>query len=107
MLDTLKWLNVIQRLKFNTLIFIQKLKNGNSAEYLTRQLQYVGEVQPYNLRNAEDFRIQRVATSAMQKSLFYKGLQLYNNLNSEIKNERNINNFKRKIVFFVRNNDEI
>lgn len=104
MLDALKWLNIYQRLEFNTLNFIQKLKSGNSAEYLTKQLQYVGEVQPYNLRNADNFRLQRVTTSAMQKSLFYKGLHLYNKLDPDIRNETNINIFKRKVIYFVRNN---
>ena len=70
MLDTLKWLNIYQRLEFNTLLFIQKLKYGNGPEYLIRQLQYVREVQPYNLRKAENFRLQRVTTSAMQNPFF-------------------------------------
>lgn len=83
---------------------MQKLKNGDGAEYLIRQLQYVREVQPYQLRNAENFRLQRVTTSAMQKSLFYKGLHLYNKMSQDLKNERNIIVFKRKISAFIRNN---
>lgn len=105
MLDTLKWLNIQQRLALNTLNFVQKMKMGNAPDYLIGQLNYVGEMQPYNLRNAEDFRLQRVTTTAMQRSLFFKGLKLYNMLPNYIKTERNINIFKRNISTFVKNNE--
>ena len=58
MLTTLKWLNIKQRLKLNTLKFIFKMREGSAPEYLCDDLQYVGETQPYRLRNASDFRIE-------------------------------------------------
>lgn len=103
MLDSLKWLNITQRLEFNTLNFIQKMKIGSAPEYLTEQLKYVGEVQPYQLRNAENFRLQRTTTTKMQRSLFHKGLKLYNMLSDNIKSETNMNVFKRKCVYFIKN----
>lgn len=104
MLDTLKWLNIHQRLELNTLQFIHKMKIGNAPEYLTEQLGYVREVQPYHLRNAENFRLPRAKTTAMQQSLFFKGLKLYNLLPNNIKTERNINISRRNITQFVKNN---
>ena len=68
-LDALRWLNVHKIFELNTLNFIQKLKIGEAPKYLTEQLKYVEEEQPYKLRNAKDFRLQREDTSAMQKSL--------------------------------------
>lgn len=103
MLNSLKWLNITQRLEFNTLNFIQKMKIGSAPEYLTQQLRFVGEVQPYQLRNAENFRLQRTTTTKMQRSLFYKGLQLYNMLPDNSKSERNMNIFKRNCVHFIKN----
>ena len=44
--------------KRKTIYFIQKMKIGDAPDYLTEQLSYVGEVQPYSLRNVMDFRIQ-------------------------------------------------
>lgn len=102
MLGTLKWLNIRQRLEMNTLSFIQKMKMGYSPDYLREHLQYIGDVQPYDLRNAQNFRIQRVTTTSRQNTLFYKGLQLYNMLPNELKNERNYNNFKRDIIPYIR-----
>lgn len=104
MLDTLKWLNIRQRLELNTLNFIQKMKMGNAPEYLIEQLQYVGDMQPYNLRNVADFRLPTVTTTAMQRSIFFKGLKIYNSLPNNVKTERNINTYKRYIVNFVREN---
>lgn len=105
MLESLKWLNIKQRLQLNTINFIQKIKIGKAPEYLTEQIRYVREAQPYQLRNIEDFRIQRASTAAMQRSLFYNGLQLYNSLPNNVKTEHNINIFKRHIVNFVKNNN--
>lgn len=104
MLESLKWLNVKQRLTLNTLKFIQKMKHGEAPEYLTEQIIYVREAQPYTLRNLNNFRIERVHSTAMQRNLFYKGLQLYNTLPNYIKNENNKNLFNRQISFFVKCN---
>ena len=38
MLDTLKWLNVRERLQVNTIYFIRKMKIGDASDYLTEQL---------------------------------------------------------------------
>ena len=46
LIDTLKWLNVRERLQVNTIYFIRKMKIGDVPDYLTEQLRYVGEVQP-------------------------------------------------------------
>ena len=64
MLDTLKWLNIKERLQVNTIYFIRKMKIADAPDYLTEQLRYVGEVQPYSLRNVMNFRIQQANTTA-------------------------------------------
>ena len=33
-INALKWMNIEQRLEFNILSFIHKIKNGNAPEYL-------------------------------------------------------------------------
>ena len=37
-LDTLKWLNVRERIQVNTIYFIQKMKIGDASDYITEQL---------------------------------------------------------------------
>lgn len=104
MLNTLKWLSIKQRLALNTLKLIRKIKLGNAPDYLCEQIRYVGEVQPYSLRSADNFRLPRAATSSMQRSLFIKGFKLFNSLPNIVKTETNVNEFNKQCVFFVRNN---
>ena len=104
-LVTLRWLIVHKRLELNMLNFIQKIKIGEAPEYLTEQLKYVGEVQPYRVNNANNFRLQRADASAMPKKLDYKGLNMYNKMPNYLKNERNINVYRKNLVNFVRNNN--
>ena len=42
------------------------MKIGDEPDYLTDQLNYVGEVQPYSLSNVMDFGIQQANTTARQ-----------------------------------------
>ena len=60
MLNAPRWLNVHKRLELNALNFIQKMKIKGAPEYLTEQLKYVREAQPYRLRNANNFRLQEL-----------------------------------------------
>ena len=99
LLDTLKWLNIRERLQVNTIYFIHKTKIGDAPDYLTEQLRYLGEV-PYSLRNAMDFRIQQANTTAKQKPMFYKVLNLYNILAFDVKNEINDKVFTKKCNFY-------
>ena len=103
MLQTLKWLNIEQKLKLNTLINIFKIKHNLAPKYMTENIAYVGEVQTYLLRNATDFRIQRQRTTAAQNCLFFKGLKLYNDLPMEAKRERNIHVFIRMCKEYIAN----
>ena len=77
------------------------MKIGDAPDYLTEQLHYVGEVQPYSFRYIMDFRIQQANTTAKQKSL-NKVLNLYNRLTFDVKNEVNDKVFRKKSVIFIR-----
>lgn len=95
MLNELKWMSIVQRLKFNALIFIFKLKNGLFPIYLQRNLQYVGSY--YNLRNVGNFRLPLYRRTSSQNNILYKGMQLFNNLDVTTKMETNIIRFKKQI----------
>ena len=105
MIYDLKWMNIKQNLLFNTLMFVGKMKKGEAPKYLCLKIKYVGLSQPYMLRNTHDFRILRMKSTQIQKTLFYKGPRLYNLLTISIKNEVNENIFKRKYINFVLFND--
>lgn len=104
MLDALKWLNIKQRLTLNTLKFVFKMKQGKAPKYLCEEIKYVGESQPYDLRNASDFRIQRATSTTTQRSLFFKGLKIFNNLPNNVKTETNFRIFKKECITCIRSN---
>lgn len=103
MIDCLKWLNIHQRMELNTLLLVFKIKYGRVPNYLRNNTSYVGDTQPYGLRNVGDFRLQRHYTTAAQHSFFYKGLRLFNSLPDDAKGELNFNSYKKKCIAFVKN----
>ena len=93
MLTILGWLNIEQRLKFNALVMIFKIKNEMYPAYLQRNVNYITN-SFYNLRNTGDFRLPLYRRAATQNNLLYKGIQLFNSLPSNLKTEQNLNKFK-------------
>ena len=93
MLSNLGWLNVEQRLKFNALLMIFKIKNNLYPIYLQRNVSFITN-SFYNLRNIGDFRLPLYRRTGTQNNLLYKGVQLFNNLPTNLKTERNLNIFK-------------
>lgn len=104
MLQALKWLSVKQRVIMNVLLFIFKIKNNAVPQYLLCYINYIRDIQPYTLRNAGDFRLPNFLSASTQNSLIFKGFRLYNELPRTLKNERNVNSFKKKIVTYVKEN---
>lgn len=102
MLNKLQWLSINQRLVMNALIFIFKIKNGLLPNYMRRYLVYVSDVQPYNLRNVNDFRLTYSSTNFCQNLLFYNGLKLFSEMPDDLKCENNFFIFKRKITAYVK-----
>lgn len=95
MLDSLKLLNVTQRIEYNVMCIVFKLKNKLLPSYLCENLMYIHNV--YNnmtLRNAENFRLPK---KTKQKSLFYDALQNYNCLPTKLKNCKTLSIFKETL----------
>ena len=55
------------QLMLDSLQFIKKMKVGKGAAYLTEQLGYVRDNQPYHPRNTGDFRLPMATTTSMQR----------------------------------------
>lgn len=104
MLSMLQWLSVKQRILVNVLCFVFKIKNDMLPTYLKKYLRYVGESQPYHLRNGGDFRLPPYLTNETHNSIVYKGFRLYNSMPYDVKNERNFAIFKRKTINYIRCN---
>lgn len=95
MLETLQWQSIRQRIIFNTLVMIHKVKCGIFPAYLCSKLSLVSEKSNYNLRNKDNFKLPNYTKVFSQNSLFYKGINLYNNIPVLIKNSRTLEMFKK------------
>lgn len=103
MLQKLNLFDVKQRINFNVLLMIHKLKLGILPSYLSQNLQFVRDVQPYSLRSGDRFRLPRFLGNQAQNSLFYKGLAMYNDLMT-VQCGEDINEFKRDLINYVKIN---
>lgn len=104
MLTTLQWQTIKQRVMFNTLLFFYKIKNNLLPRYLTKNIQYVRECHKYNTRRADDFKLPVMIKASSQNSLFYKGVNMFNNLPEKIKKEEQINLYKKLLNDYVKKN---
>lgn len=102
MLKALNFLDVRQRINYLTMAFKFKIKNGQLPQYLTREINYVGDAQHYNLRNNDDFRLPKVSRTSSKNCLYYKGLMEFNHLPTDVKDQSDIKMFKRRLIDFLR-----
>lgn len=94
MLETLGWLSIAQKIKFNSLIMIYKMKNGLVPEYLLEKTNYISNVTNRTLRNSNDFRLPNYRYETTRNSIFYEGLKLFNEMPNEIKQAQTLIRFK-------------
>lgn len=101
MLNSLQWLSIAQRIKFNVLIMIFKIKNGMVPDYILNEVRYVSDVSSRTLRNQSDFSLPNYKSNTTRNSIYYEGLKLYNQLPNDIKNCKTLLTFKLKCKKYV------
>lgn len=106
MLESLQWLSINQRLIMNILILVYKMKNKNYPSYLCDRLVYNNEIHNYDLRNLGNFRLDLYRNEKAKNILLYNGLKLFNELPCELRNETNLNRYKKNLVKHIRNKFE-
>lgn len=105
MLNELKWLSINQRIVYNVILMIFMMKNDLAPKYLTKKLMYANEIHGRNTRNMVELRLPKYKKESTRKSLYFRGVQLYNQINRDMKEETNVNRFKRKLYEYVKQND--
>lgn len=107
MLDALGWLSIAQRIRYNALVMVFKIKNGLVPQYLNDDVTFINEAHSVNLRNVNDFRLPKYKMNITTKSIFYEGIKLYNGLPNEIKCITSLNTFKKYCKNYVKNETPI
>lgn len=102
MLAALNWLSVKQRIWYQTLFFIFKLKHGMLPKYLDKYTTHTFDRHQYQLRNRNDFNVGRTNKKSTKNSIFYKGFTQFNSLPDDVKNEERVNTFKSKLSIYVK-----
>lgn len=102
MLNELNWLSVYQACIYYTLILIFKMKNDMLPPYLSANLKRNSEFHDRNLRNKDDFKLPRYTKECAQNSLFYRGVQRFNETTYEMKNCSSIATFKKLCFDYTR-----
>lgn len=105
MLNTLHFMNVRQRIVYNCLILIFKIKHNLMPRYLNDIVSLVGQHHDYPVRNRDDFHLPFMNKVRSQQSLFYKGLKAFNELPNVIKNVETLGLFKERLCKYVKEND--
>lgn len=97
MLKELGWINVAAIIEIQVLTFIHKINLGIMPDYLKSRLIRNDEVHSHETRY-RDFCVQYCNKSKTQKSVFYKGIRLYNKLDRVSKQMKNVSLFKKQLL---------
>ena len=102
MLRALNLMDIKQRIAYNVILLIHKMKMRMLPDYLVLNLNFVSDVQPYNLRSNEKFRLPSYVAYVAQNSLFYKGVSMYNEMLDHINVTNDLNVFKKELTDYVK-----
>ena len=78
MLDSFGWLSVKQLLNLNVILFFRRIIVFESPTYLFFKLRKIASSHRYPTRRGDEYILPNYTKAFSQNSLFYKGLQLYN-----------------------------
>lgn len=102
MLETLGWMSVWERVKYNTMIMVYKMVNNISPKYLQNKLTKSGDTHNYNTRNRSKLCINFTRTYTAEKSITYQGFKWFNDLPDQIKQELTVDRFKRSLKEYLK-----
>lgn len=78
------------------------MKNKLLPSYLSNKLKLNSETHNRNLRNKNDLRLPNFTKECSQNSLYYRGVQKYNEITIEMKNCTSLIPFKKLCFEYVK-----
>jgi ribonuclease P/MRP protein subunit RPP40 len=104
LLSSLGLLNCKQQIIMNTLVSIYKIVHNLWPMYLSNKIKHNRDNSRKNtLRSRDNLQTNTALKGYTQNSLFYKGINMYNKLPIEIRNEENVYGFKTKLIEYLKN----
>ena len=100
MLSKLDLLSVSDQILYDVLVFIYKIDTEQLPKYLSCLVKKNCDIHDYNTRGCTNFYRDLKNLKSTQKSIFDTGLKLYNMLPVDIRNKKNIVDFKNLLEKF-------
>ena len=100
--ESMKILTIYQQYDLNCILFIYKCLNSNRYPSFKNIMIRNSQFHNYNTRSNSDFRLPGSRLKNIRQSFFYKGLDLWNRLNSNITIYKSNIQFKSNLLSFKR-----
>ena len=95
MLKELKMLPIQDFVYVETMVFIYRIANGLTPEYLSEKIRTLKTIHNYNTRGKDNISI----TEPIQRiSLFYEGFSKYNQIDKNIKKLQCVKQFREQLI---------
>ena len=98
--QSMKILTIYQQYDLNSILFIYKCLNSNIYPSYKNKLIRNSQYHSYNTRNNSKFRLPGSRLKNLRQSFFYKGIDLWNRLNSNMTTYKPNIQFKSNILSF-------
>ena len=94
----LGWRYIRERIIYDTVVMIHKSKYNLAPEYIKSFFLSTDLMHDKPLRNSKtDFRLPRMETSSGQRSFSFRGAQVWNSLDKDLKGETSLGSLKKKL----------
>ena len=98
LLMELGWRNIRELIRYDTVVMIHKSKYNFSPEYIKSLFLPNDLVHDKPLRNSKtEFRLPRMETASGQRSFSFRGAQVWNSLDKDLKGETSLGSLKKKL----------
>lgn len=102
MLEVLSWMNIKQKVIYNSCTLIHKVILNYKPNYLHKKIKKIDSKHKYETEKKNNINVLSTRTHSAEKSLAYKGFNYYNRLPDEIKTENRINIFRRLLKEYIK-----
>ena len=98
LLMELGWRNIRELIRYDTVVMMHKSKYNLAPEYIKSLFLPNDLVHDKPLRNSEtEFRLPRMETASGQRSFSFRGAQVWNSLDKDLKGETSLGSLKKKL----------
>ena len=101
MRSILNYLSIDERIKRNVLILIFKMVRGIITPEMCDRIEYVGNRTGRLTRQSNHIAVPFKRTLTAQKSIFFKGFKMFNELPADYRNIMNLDTFRRRLREYI------